>query len=67
MEIYKIKQDLNWVEKCITNKKNKSIHYPALKNLIKIFEEKWSIKSNAKVLNAYVKYLRSVLRSEFGR
>jgi len=56
-----------WVEKSIENKSNNETHYPALKQLINLFYNKWKSKNNLKVLDQYRLYLKSLLRSEFGR
>lgn len=67
MEISEIRNEMQWVEKVITNKANTNLHYPALKQLIRNFHNKWINEDNTTIINIYYQYLKSVLRSEFGR
>ena len=62
-----IRDEMKWVEKVITHKDNKSIHYPALKQLINLYHKKWVNKNNTTLMDIYRQYLKSILRSEFGR
>ena len=62
-----IRDEMKWVEKVITHKDNKNLHYPALKQLINNFHSKWINTNNTTVMNIYHAYLKSILRSEFGR
>ncbi len=67
MILVEIKKEMQWVEKTIINKSNTEIHYPALKQLINLFYNKWKSKNTIKFLDSYRLYLRSLLRSELGR
>jgi len=67
MDLVEIRDEMKWVEKAIENKSNNETHYPALKQLINLFYNKWKSKNNLKVLDPYRLYLKSLLRSEFGR
>lgn len=62
-----IRDEMKWVEQVITHKDNKNLHYPALKQLINNFHNKWLNNNNKVIMNIYREYLNSVLRSEFGR
>lgn len=65
--ISSIREDMKWVEKALTHKDNTNLHYPALKQLINNFYNKWVNLNNIRVMNSYRLYLKSILRSEFGR
>ena len=67
MDLLERRDEMKWVEKVITHKDNKSIHYPALKQLINLYHNKWVNKNNTTLMNIYRQYLKSILRSEFGR
>lgn len=62
-----IRDEMKWVEKVLTHKDNSNLHYPALKQLIKNFHNKWVNQDNKTIVNVYRSYLKSILRSEFGR
>lgn len=62
-----IRDEMQWVEKVLTHKDNSNLHYPALKQLINNFYNKWVNEDNTTVMNTYRLYLKSILRSEFGR
>jgi len=62
-----IRDEMKWVEKVLTHKDNNNLHYPALKQLINNFYNKWANKDNKTIVNVYRSYLKSILRSEFGR
>ena len=59
--------NLTNLEKVLTHKDNNNLHYPALKQLINNFYNKWANKDNKTIVNVYRSYLKSILRSEFGR
>ena len=67
MEISKIRDEMKWVDKVITNKSNTILHYPAIKQLINNFHNKWISKNNTTIVNIYHQYLNSILRTKFGR
>ena len=67
MDLLERRDEMKWVEKVLTHKDNKSIHYPALKQLINNYHNKWVNKNNTALMNIYRQYLKSILRSEFGR
>lgn len=67
MDLEERRHEMKWVEKVITHKDNKSIHYPALKQLINLYHKKWVNKNNTTLMDIYRQYLKSILRSEFGR
>ena len=67
MEISKIRDEMKWVEKVITNKSNTILHYPAIKQLINNFHNKWISKNNTTIVNIYHQYLNSILITKFGR
>lgn len=67
IELEERRAEMKWVEKVLTHKDNKSIHYPALKQLINLYHNKWVNKNNTTLMNIYRRYLESILRSEFGR
>jgi len=68
MELEERRDDMKWVEKVLTHKDNKSIHYPALKQLINLYHNKWVRKTKGpSLVDTYRLYLKSILRSEFGR
>jgi len=62
-----IRDEMKWVEKVLTHKDNTNLHYPALKQLINNYHNKWVNKHNKTIMNIYREYLKSILRSEFGR
>ena len=62
-----IRDEMKWVEKVLTHKDNNNLHYPALNQLINNFYNKWANKDNKTIVNVYRSYLKSILRSEFGR
>lgn len=62
-----MRNEMKWVEKVITNKSNTSLHYPAIKQLINNFHNKWISKNNTTIVNIYQQYLKSILRTTFGR
>ncbi len=65
--ISSIREDMKWVEKVLSHKDNTNLHYPALKRIINNFYNKWVNSNNITVMNTYRLYLKSILRSEFGR
>ena len=65
--ISSIREDMKWVEKVLSHKDNTNLHYPSLKRLINNFYNKWVNSNNITVMNTYRLYLKSILRSEFGR
>lgn len=67
MNVSDIKSEMKWVEQVLTHKDNNNLHYPALKQLINNFYNKWVNKNNTTIMNIYSHYLKSILRSEFGR
>ena len=67
MYLLERRDEMKWVEKVLTHKDNKSIHYPALKQLINNYHNKWLNKNNTTLMNIYRQYLKSILRSQFGR
>ena len=62
-----MRNEMKWVEKVITNKSNTSLHHPAIKQLINNFHNKWISKNNTTIVNIYQQYLKSILRTTFGR
>ncbi len=58
-----MKKDYEFVYKVIRHKENNSLHYPALKNLVTLFLNKWNHKENNKILNVYTISLKSALRA----
>tara|TARA_R110002074_G_scaffold39363_1_gene105852 strand:- start:83 stop:349 length:267 start_codon:yes stop_codon:yes gene_type:complete len=68
MELEERRDEMKWVEKVLTHKDNKGIHYPALKQLINLYHNKWANKTKEPgLVDIYRQYLKSILRSEFGR
>ena len=68
IELEERRDEMKWVEKVLTHKDNKSIHYPALKKLINNHHNKWVHKTKGPALvDIYRQYLKSILRSQFGR
>ena len=57
-----MKKDYEFVQKVISHADNKMIHYPALKQLINNFEEKWNkIHGNSMGLLKMKYHLQSLL------
>ena len=54
-----MKKDYEFVIKVIRNKENKLVHYPAIKNLVDIWKNKW-INSDKYSKNIYDVYLHSI-------
>ena len=52
-----IKKDVNFVLKVLNNPHNTEIHLPALKKLIKNFEDKWNDLLGPGVVNFYINLL----------
>jgi|TARA_R110000744_G_C19307902_1_gene556422 hypothetical protein len=52
-----IKKDFDFVMRALRNKDNKSIHLPALINLINNFKNKWEDNLGPGVADFYVKQL----------
>jgi len=68
MDLEERRDEMKWVEKVLTHKDNKGIHYPALKQLINLYHNKWASKTKGSgLVDIYSQYLKSILRSEFGR
>ena len=68
MDLEERRDEMKWVEKVLTHKDNKGIHYPALKQLINLYHNKWANKTKgSELVDIYRQYLKSILRSEFGR
>ena len=68
MELEERRDEMKWVEKVLTHKDNKGIHYPALKQLINLYHNKWANKTKeSRLVDIYRQYLKSILRSEFRR
>ena len=57
MGMSNMRDEMKWVEQVITNKSNTTLHYPAIKQLINNFHNKW----------IYHQYLNSILKTKFGR
>jgi len=57
-----MKKDYEFVKRVVMNSDNKMIHYPALKQLIKNFEEKWNRLHGESIGLTKMKYhLKSLL------
>ena len=57
-----MKNDYEFVKKVVMHTDNKMIHYPALKQLIKNFEEKWNKLHGKSIALTKMKYhLQSLL------
>jgi hypothetical protein len=52
-----IKKDFEFVMRILKNKDNKSVHLPALKNLITNFKNKWEDNLGPGVADFYVELL----------
>ena len=52
-----IRKDFDFVLRVLRNKDNKSIHLPALRNLINNFKNKWEDNLGKGVADFYVKQL----------
>jgi hypothetical protein len=59
---YGMHLDYQYVIKAVKNKSNKLIHYPALKNLVSIFKNKWSLTRNKNTLEVYLHSLNNNLK-----
>ena len=67
MGMSNMRDEMKWVEQVITNKSNTALHYPAIKQLINNFHNKWISKDNTTIVNIYHQYLNSILKTKFGR
>ena len=57
-----MKKDYEWVREVISHKDNTMCHYPALRQLIKNFKNKWLRNGNeAKVIQKYEYHLLAIL------
>jgi len=57
-----MKSDYEFVKTALEHKDNKMIHYPALRQLIKNFEDKWKVtEGNSIALTRYKYHLKSLL------
>jgi hypothetical protein len=52
-----IRKDFDFVLRVLRNKDNKSIHLPALRNLINNFKKKWEENLGQGVADFYIKQL----------
>tara|TARA_R110001592_G_scaffold327975_2_gene609336 strand:- start:314 stop:511 length:198 start_codon:yes stop_codon:yes gene_type:complete len=64
MESPNIKKDSEFVLKVLNNPHNKEIHKPALKKLIKNFENKWDDLLGRGVANSYTNLLNKKYENE---
>jgi hypothetical protein len=62
-----MKKDYEYVIRVIRNKDNKLIHYPAIKNLIDLWVNKWSgsKKYTKNIFNVYLHSLNTNIKREF--
>jgi len=60
-----MKNDYEFLLRVINNQDNKLIHYPALKNLIDIWKNKWSDHKDTNVYSVYTYSLNVTLKRAF--
>ena len=62
-----MKKDYEFVIKVIRNKENKLVHYPAIKNLVDIWKNKWigSKEYNKSIYDVYLHSLKLNLKRSF--
>ena len=60
-----MKEDYQFALKILNSKKNTIIHYPALKNIIKLINKKWIIKKGTPMYSRYSNSLRMTLIKNF--
>ena len=62
-----MKKDYEFVIKVIRNKENRLIHYPAIKNLVDIWKNKWigSKEYNKSIYDVYLHSLKLNLKRSF--
>jgi hypothetical protein len=60
-----MKNDYEFLLRVINNQDNKLIHYPALKNLIDIWKNKWSDHKDTNVYSVYTYSLNVTLKRVF--
>jgi uncharacterized membrane protein len=60
-----LREDYEFIYKTIKHKGNKINHYPAIKNLILIFEKKWKLRKDNNSYGGYVNLLKLTLRKSF--
>ena len=57
------REDYEFIYRTIKHKDNKIVHYPAIKNLILIFEKKWKLSEDNNSYKSYVNFLSYNLRN----
>jgi hypothetical protein len=60
-----LREDYEFIYKNIKHEDNKIIHYPAIKNLILIFEQKWKLREDNNSYGGYVNLLKLALKKSF--
>ena len=56
------REDYEFIYRTIKHKDNKIVHYPAIKNLILIFEKKWKLRKDNNSYRSYVNLLKLALK-----
>jgi len=59
------REDYEFIYRTIKHKGNKIVHYPAIKNLILIFEKKWKLRKDNNSYRSYVNLLKLALKKLF--
>ena len=59
------REDYEFIYRTIKHKGNKIVHYPAIKNLIIIFEKKWKLRKDNNSYRSYVNLLKLALKKLF--
>ena len=60
-----LRKDYEFIYRTIKHKGNKIVHYPAIKNLILIFEKKWKLRKDNNSYRSYVNLLKLALKKLF--
>jgi uncharacterized membrane protein len=60
-----LREDYEFIYRTIKHKSNKIVHYPAIKNLILIFEKKWKLRKDNNSYKGYVNLLKLALKKLF--
>ena len=56
------REDYEFIYRTIKHKDNKIVHYPAIKNLILIFEKKWKLRKDNNSCGSYTNLLKLALK-----
>ena len=59
------REDYEFIYRTIKHKGNKIVHYPAIKNLILIFEKKWKLRKDNNSYGSYANLLKLALSKLF--